>query len=812
MLVSWKWLNELVSTSLDVHEAAELLTRSGLEVEGLASLNLGVEKVVSGVVLEIETHPQADKLFVVKVDVGEEVLTIVTGADNLFKGACVPVAQVGAKLPCESHPYIEKTELRGILSEGMLCGADELGLDVNKLMPEEKEGIYLLPEGTLPGQSVIELLGFDDVVMELGLTPNRSDCMGMFNVAREVAALTGSTLTLPEIELSKALDQTLNSYKIELHDPTVCSRFAIRRVKQVKVGPSPLWLKQRLMSMGVRSINNMVDISNLVMLEMNHPVHFFDEDKLRGKVIGARLAQEGETLVTLDGQTRLLDSAMSVVIDENGPVALAGVMGGLETEVTESTKNVVIEAACWDPVRTRKTAQRLGLRSEASQRFEKGVDPLQATAVLDRAVQLIERLGAGVGQVGYLETVLSPYQPPRTNVRLEKINRVLGTFMGLKEVEGFWVSLQIKILETYDDGWLLESPSWRRDLIIEEDYIEEAVRLFGYDRLESTLPEGKTTQGFRTPEHETRRTLAKGLLGLGFREAINYSFINPDHLDRLKVPAGHQWRNAVHLMNPLSEEQGVLRTTVIPSMLELAKWNLNHRNKDLKMYEIGKVYYAKDNEELQPDERWTLALMCSGKESKGWNSIERSLDFFYLKGALENIIAAAGVKEHLEWIKNNDLPGLHPGRSAEISCNNIVLGYLGEIHPRVSKIYEIEDRVVVASLDIQALNQVKEEPVYRPLSRYPEVTRDLALVVPVHFQAQDVLKTIQDYAGNLLRSVRLFDQYMGSQIAENHKSLAFALTWQAEDRTLKDEEIKTLHVEIEAQLQDIFGGKVRGRD
>ncbi len=812
MRVSWKWLKELVDINITPEEGATILTKAGLEVEAVEYLNKGVENVVTGRILEVEPHPQADKLVVAKVDAGlGKPLTIVTGAPNVKAGQCVPVALVGAKLPNDNHPEIVLSQLRGVWSEGMMCGADEIGLDVSKLSPEEKEGLYPLPADTAPGQPIVDFMGLDDVVLELGLTPNRADCMGMINVARELAALTGSKLTLPAVSPSEPGGQcaALAAVEVEEED-ALCYRFGGRMVKDVKVGPSPQWMRQRLMAMGMRSINNLVDISNIVMLEMNRPLHFFDYDKLAGHGLWIRRAKAGETMETLDGQLRQLTETMTLVTDQAGPVAIAGIMGGARTEVTAATDKILIEAACWNGPRTRKTAQALALRSEAAQRFEKEVDIQDTIAVLDRAVQLIEACQAGVAVPGHIDVYPKPQGLPQTRVSLSRINWLLGIEVTRAEAAAIWQALQIKVIREDGDGWLLEAPSWRKDLRIEEDYVEEIVRLYGYDKLAATLPAGPVTQGYRLPGHQLRRRLSQAMIGLGYREVINYSFINPANLDRLQVPQDHVWRQAVPLMNPLSEEQGILRTTVLPSMIQRAVFNINRRNRDLQLFEMGKTYLAKSDGNGQPLERWTLAALCTGVSPKTWLAPENPLDFYSLKGAVETLLAAAGINNP-RFERAQDIPGLHPGRSARIFCGSKELGYIGEIDPKVAAAFEADQRLSVASLDVEELLAASIQREYRPLGKYPEMTRDLAVALPKEVAAADVEEKIKVCGGGLLQEVQLFDEYQGSQLGENQKSLAFALTWRSDERTLKDEEIQVLHQEIEKELATAFGGIIRGR-
>ncbi|MDR1194345.1 MAG: phenylalanine--tRNA ligase subunit beta, partial [Peptococcaceae bacterium] len=767
MKVSWKWLKELVSVDITPAAAAALLTGAGLEVESAADLDKGLDGVVTGRILAVTPHPQADKLVVAEVDAGgAKPLTIVTGAPNVRPGQCVPVALPGARLPGGRHPEISRTQLRGVWSEGMMCGGDELGLEAAKLTPEEKEGLYPLPADTAPGQPIAVFLGLDDTVLDIGLTPNRSDCLGMINVARELSALTGGELTLPEIPASSPGGDCARLAQVAVEEEdALCERFGARLVTDIQVGPSPLWMRQRLRAMGMRPINNLVDISNIVMLERNRPLHFFDFDKLAGRGLWVRRAKAGETIVTLDGQTRALTEEMSLVTDQDGPVAIAGVMGGARTEVTAGTTRIMIEAACWNGPRTRKTSQALGLRSEASLRFEKGVDAEDTVAVLDRAVALIEACQAGKGAGGHIDIYPRPQKPTETWVSLARINEVLGTEMGRETADGVWRALRIPVLWREDDRWLLEAPAWRKDLRIEEDYIEEAARFYGYDRLAATLPWGAGTQGYRLPGHQLRRRLAAAMISEGYQEIINYSFINPAHLDRLGAPADHVWRRAVPLKNPLSEEQAILRTTELPGMIQRAVFNINRRVRDLRLFELGKIYLAGPEPGQRPEERWTLAALCTGVQKKTWRTPELPLDFYALKGAVEAALAAVGIREPV-FQAASDIPGLHPGRAARVLAGGRELGYLGEVDPQVAAAYDAGQRLVAASLDVAELLAAAAPAPYRPLSRYPEVTRDLAVALPVGIPAAAAAARNRGAGGVRVRVARPVLEFKGDPLGK----------------------------------------------
>jgi len=460
--------------------------------------------------------------------------------------------------------------------------------------------------------------------------------------------------------------------------------------------------------------------------------------------------------------------------------------------------------------RIRRTSFALGLRSEASMRFEKEVDADETIHTLDRCVQLLEECGAAKGVSGYLDIYSNKVEPAITKVRLDRINFVLGTDVNRELVDKIWKDLKIEILEEDENHWVLKAPSYRKDLSIEEDYIEEVARIYGYDKLVATLPYGGTTQGKRLPLYDFRKKITRLAISCGYMEVVNYAFINPGHLDKLNVPENHPWRNAVVVMNPLSEEQGIMRTTIIPSMIDVAVRNINHRNKDLRLFELGKVYFANEDKNKQPDERWTLSMVCTGLDEKTWFGQAQNMDFFTLKGAVEEILLGCNIKD-VEYVPATDIPGLHKGRTARIMAKDNVLGYIGEVDPGVLDIYGTDQRLIVASLDAARMFDAKSEIVYENLSKYPDVTRDIAVVVPKETLSVDVAKLIKSLGGDLLANCRLFDEYMGEQLGSGNKSLAFALTFRAKDRTLKDDEIKALHDTIEAKLGETFGAQIRGR-
>ena len=814
MLVSWKWLNELVALQKTPEELAELMTMSGVAVEGITYPEIELENLKVGLIEKITDHPQADKLVICQLDIGGgEKRVIVTGARNVREGQKVPVALPGAVLT--GGKKIESAELRGVLSEGMLCSANELGLDVDKIPAEQKDGIYLFPAEVAIGADVVQVLKLDDLILELELTPNRADCLGMWNVAREVAALTEGEIHLPEINSSEEGGACADLTKVEIVNQELCSRYVARIIKDLKIAPSPLWLQQRLIAAGVRPINNVVDVTNYVMMEMGQPLHAFDYDLLKENRIVVRRAEEGEELVTLDGQLRKLNPEMLVIADAVKPVAIAGVMGGLETEVTEQTKTILLEAAAFNGPSIRRTSHALGLRSEASLRFEKTVEVEQVRLAADRAVQLLTQIGAGVAVEGCVDCYpLRQQERQAIRLRIKRVNQILGTTISASTMEMILKALQITFLEKSRDSWLLLPPSYRRDLESEIDLIEEIARLYDYERIPTTLPEGVTTQGMRTPEQKLRYQLRKRMVAQGLVEVINYSFINRAQLDFLGIPDGASLKDTVVIKNPLSEEQGVMRTSLLPGLLDTVKRNINKHNKNLKFFELGKVYFAEGFPEQSklPVEKWTLGVVATGKREKSWAYGAEEYDFFYLKGVVENLLTGLGYTEdEYTFAAVCDLPGLHPRRTASIRIKGKEIGVLGEVHPLVLEKYGIEQRVTMVNLEVEKLatEKITQKGLVVPITKFPAVARDLAIIVPEEVTTADVAALIKEQGNEWLKEVRLFDLYRGQQIKENSKSLAFSLTWQAPDKTLTDEEVNILHQKIEVALQEKFGAGLR---
>lgn len=815
MLVSWNWLNELVEIDKTPEEIANLLTMSGIEVEGIISSEIDPHTpyLKVGLIEEVTKHPQADKLVICKLDVGEdESRIIVTGASNVQVGQKVPVALPGAVLT--GGKKIKPAVLRGVASDGMLCSAEELGIDIDKISPEQRTGIYILPDDVAIGANVVKVLYLDDVVLELSLTPNRADCLGMVNVAREIAALTGGKLHLPEVEDSPEGGECARLTQVDIEAKDLCKRYVARLIKDIKIAPSPFWLQQRLMAVGVRPINNVVDITNYVMMETGQPLHAFDYDCLKGKRIVVRRAHDGEEIVTLDGQLRKLNPEMLIIADTERAVAIAGVMGGLDTEVTTSTKNILLESAYFHGPSIRRTSYALGLRSEASMRFEKAVDLEQAHFVADRTVQLLAEIGAGISVDGCVDCYPVQVEKQPIKLRVQRVNQILGTAIPAETMEEILKSLQIKIVEKNKEGWLLLPPSYRRDIELEVDFIEEIARLYDYEKIPTTLPEGVTTQGMRTDEQKLRNKLRKTMAAQGLMEVITYSFINPQQLDYLGLPQGHSLRDTIAVQNPLSEEQGVMRTTLLPGLLTAVQKNISKQNKNLKFFEMGKVFYVNGfpTENNLPTEKLMLAAISTGEKEKSWAYQAEKFDFYYLKGVVENLLETIGYNLNEVSFENTDnLAVLHPSRSALIKLKGRKIGVLGEVHPLTLEKLGIDQKVSMFNLDVESLftKNVMRKTLVVPVTKYPAVRRDLAIVVPEEVNTGAVEVLIRKKAGSWLKGLRLFDLYRGEQIQKGYKSLAFSLTWQASDKTLTDDEVNRLHQKIDHALQQEFGADLR---
>ncbi|HEX7056525.1 MAG TPA: phenylalanine--tRNA ligase subunit beta [Bacilli bacterium] len=814
MKVSYHWLSEYVDLSgYSARELADKLTRSGVEVDAVEQLDKGVTNVVVGLVKSRERHPDADKLSVCVVDAGTgEDLQIVCGAKNVAAGQKVPVALIGAKLPGGLH--IKKAKLRGVESHGMICSAKELGLN-DKLLPKEiQEGILVLPNDVTIGADIHDVLGLSDEVLELDLTPNRSDCLSMIGVAYEIAAIIDCDVRLPDEQagLGETGKKASDLFSVSISAPEQCPGYTARYLENVKIGPSPLWMQNRLMAAGIRPINNIVDITNYVMLEYGQPLHAFDAHKLAAGRIDVRLAKAGEEIVTLDNATRKLEPHMLVIADGEKPIAVAGVMGGANSEVTSETTAILLESAHFAGSSVRKTSRELGLRSEASLRFEKEINPDFVIPALNRAASLMAQYAGATAANGVVAAGTLEKQPAVVELSLTKVNNYLGTQLSGKEVAAIFRRLHFAFAETEDSLYRVQVPNRRGDISLDVDLIEEIARLHGYDEIPLTLMSGVTTPGTLTKAQTVRRSLRKLLTDQGLCEAVNYSVTHPGNAERF--PGLYPDAVPIALFMPMSEDRSVLRTSLIPQLLEQAAYNRNRGAQDIAMFEIGNVFLAKEKRiSALPQEKTLLGmLLAGGRSSAHWAGKQEPVDFYDLKGIIENLLAFLGITD-AEFMPAAPT-GMHPGRTAEVhgkraDGKSVRLGMLGQLHPELAEKYDLKD-TFVAELELHPLYALTSSAVmYRALPRYPAVSRDIAVVVEAKTAAKDLLAAVKSAAGAQLESAEVFDVYAGERLGAGRKSIALSLVFRHPERTLTDEEISDMMQKIIASLEQTFHAQLR---
>jgi phenylalanyl-tRNA synthetase beta chain len=804
MLVSYEWLSQYVDLEgISPEDIAEEMNRTGIEVEVIYTRDPGVNGVVVGEVLAVEPHPEADRLNICTVNVGKgQLLQIVCGAKNVAAGQRVPVALIGAKLPGGVH--IKKAKLRGVESHGMICSAKELGFPDKVLMKEQTEGIFVLEPDAPVGMDIKEYLSMDDQVIELQLTPNRSDCLGMWGVAHEVAAIFDRELRLPVIS-EQVPSEAGTGVEVVVESVEDCPFYAAQVVGNLEVGPSPQWMQNRLISAGIRPINNIVDITNYVMLETGQPLHAFDFDKIANGQILVRRANDGEKIVTLDDVERECDPEMLLVTDGQEPLAVAGVMGGASSEVTKETKTVLLEAAFFNPLTVRQTSKNLGLRSEASTRFEKGVDPEQILPALYRAVQLLRQLCGGVVSSDASVHKAGDVEEVTISLRHERLVNLLGVQISPDEVMDIFRRLRLPAAFE-NDVYQVQIPTRRPDLMMEVDLVEEVARLYGYDRIPATLPWGQQLPGALTKEQKLRRDARHMLRELGLNEVVTYSLTSDEAEQDIASLYDLQ---PIRVAMPMSKEHAVLRTTLLPQLIKVAAYNVHRGNERVQLFEVGKVYLTQEETLTDlPEERLQLAALIAGpKAASIWKTPQVDAQNFYeLKGILESVLERFGVRD-AEY-QAADLNGFHPGRTALCVVEDEVIGVLGQLHPKLSKEYDLSEPVVL-QLDLEKLLKKDLQVIYEPIPRYPAVTRDLAVTVDENVPAGRIEAGIRKVAGELLESVTLFDVFTGEQIGEGKKSVAYSLVFRTNERTLTDEEVHQIHERIVHYLTEQFGAQLR---
>lgn len=805
MQVSYNWLKEFVDIDITPQELAERLTLAGVAVDKVTELGQGVEKIITGRIEAVAPHPNADKLVVTSVNTGGETLQIITAATNVKEGDVIPVAVEGARLA--SGLVIKKAKLRGVESRGMMCSGQELGIDPKTMPGEQATGIMILPPDTPLGKDAKELLGLNDYILELDLTPNRGDCLSMAGVAREVAALLEKPFKLAIPAFPQLQEDIAGQVRVDIVAPDLCQRFVGRLIKNVRVGPSPLWMQQRLRSAGIRPISNIVDVTNYVMLELGQPMHAFDYDLLAQGHIIVRRARDGEKIVSLDGNERVLNSDMLAITDLSGPVAVAGVMGGLATEVKEKTVTVLLESAYFNPISVRRTSKALGLRSEASLRFEKGIDINGCDRAANRAVQLIVGMGAGEAVSGLADNYESPALEKTILLRPARAVHVLGVDISGEDTARILKRLHFKVQEA-PGGLLVTVPTYRADINQEIDLIEEVARIYGYDRVPPSLPFGPTTQGIKTREQAIADNIQDILAYSGLHEVVTYSFTHPRVFDMMNLPGDSPCRNTAKIYNPLSEEHSIMRTMLLPGLLEVLSKNHNRRVQNGAIFEIGRVFYP-GPADSQPEEHPVLAAAAMGRTPANWNSSPREMDFYYLKGILEVLLSRLGAGPASFRLEPGN-PSFHPGRTAAVEVNGAKLGIIGELHPDVLDNYDLPDRVVAFEIDLPLLISLSGKPsAYIPLPRFPGIERDMAIVVSRNTPFTEIFEAIRVAGGEILRSIALFDIYQGEQVPEGFRSMAFSLKFQANDRTLTDLEVSEKTSAIVDALRQRFQAELR---
>ena len=785
MNTSLSWIKTYVP-DLDVtaQEYTDAMTLTGTKVEGFTELDADLDKIVIGQIDKIEKHPDADKLIICQVNIGTESVQIVTGAPNVKEGDKVPVVLDGGRV-AGGHDgkmtpggiKIKKGKLRGVESCGMMCSIEELG-STREMYPEAPEyGIYIFPEDAVVSESAIKALGLDDVVFEYEITSNRVDCYGVLGIAREAAATFQKKFCPPVVEV-KGNDENASDYvKVTVEDPELCPRYCARVVKNVKIGPSPKWMQRCLASNGIRPINNLVDITNYVMEEFGQPMHAYDLDTIANREIIVRRAGKDEKFVTLDGQERTMDENVLMICDGEKAVGIAGIMGGENSMITDDVKTVLFEAACFDGTSIRLSSKRIGLRTDASGKFEKGLDPNNAQAAIDRACQLMEELGAGEVVGGMVDVCSETREPSRVKFEPEKINKLLGTNLTKEEMLGYLGRVELAYDEKTDE---IVAPTFRQDIHCNADVAEEVARFYGYDKIPMTLPTGEATTGklpFKLRIQEVARDIAEYC---GFSEGMSYSFESPKVFDKLCIPEDSDLRKVITISNPLGEDYSIMRTSTLNGMLASLSTNYNRRNKDVRLYELGNIYLPKSLPITElPDERtmFTLGMYGNG-------------DFFDMKGVCEEFFEKIGMKKKVTYDPNSEKPFLHPGRQANMIYEGKVVGYLGEVHPSVADNYSIGEKAYIAVIDIlDILEFAGFNHKYTGIAKYPAVTRDLSLVVPHAVLAGQIEEIFDQRGGNILESYQLFDIYEGAQIEKGFKSMAYSLVFRAHDKTLGENEI-----------------------
>lgn len=794
MLVPLKWLRDYVDIDRETQEFADMMTMTGSKVEKVEFFGKETNGVEVCKILEIEQHPDADRLKVTKVEVANgQILQIVTNATNIKVGDYVPVARIGAVLPGDFK--IKKGKLRGVLSEGMFCGAEELTIPSQYVEEHKKDGIYILDhqDSFELGMDVRDALGINDALIEFEITSNRPDCRSIIGIAREAAVTLGKELKYPQINVNGSNEEM--EFEIDVQTE-LCKRYCGKVIKDVKVEPSPYWMQRRLIEAGMRPINNIVDITNYVMLELGQPLHAFDLEDIKYNKMIVKLAQEGEKFTTLDGAQRTLTSDMLVIGNQDKTLDLAAIMGGENSEVKETTTSIFLEGASFAKENIRSTSKKLGLRTEASSRFEKGIDVNLTEAAVNRACQLIEELGCGKVLNGMLDYYPKKEEVQKISVNPTRINKLLGVNVSMEKFINILENLEFKCNLVSSDKLELEVPSFRLDISEDADILEEIARIYGYDNIPSATLEGNATAGVKTDNQKFVDDIKSNSIAVGLNEILTYSFVSPKGVDKINLAENDERREFVKIINPLGEETSVMRTTLIPNMLDVISTNLSHKVEEVYAFECGNTFRPQDG---LPIEGKKLSIGMYGKE----------VDFFSLKGAVETILKNVGFNGYEVEPETKNLT-FHPGRCAKLVYNNICIGTFGELHPDVLENYDLSQRVYIAEIDIDSVfENLNNFKVYNPLPKYPATTRDIALLVKDEVFVKQIEDIIKANGADILESYQLFDVYKGAQIEEGHKSIAYSITYRSKDKTLTDEDVAKVHDKIVSELSEKLNANLR---
>ena len=791
MNVTYNWLKEFVDFDCSPEQLADMLTMLGLEVEGMEKLGSGMDDVVVALVEEKRQHPNADKLSLCRVNNGSVVLDVVCGAQNFKAGDTVALAQIGAVLPGDFK--IKRSKIRGEESCGMLCSEKELGL------AEESAGIMVLSDGLPLGQPVFEALGLKDTLFEIGLTPNRADCLSVIGIAREIAAKLGIGVRYPDSTIKSGAVSAASIIGVTIEDAELCPRYAARYISGCKIAPSPEWLVNRLKAIGIRSINNVVDITNLVMMELGHPLHAFDCDRLAGRRIVVRRAEEGEMFTTLDGQKRKLSLSDLVICDAERPVALAGIMGGENSEIAVTTTNILLESAWFRPAAIRKTSKRLGLHTESSHRFERGADIGGVIRALDRAAALIAALAGGSVANGIVDVSPGKCDPVKITLRPERANRLIGINLSKDAIVELLTRLECGVIPCEDGTLLVTPPSYRVDIEREIDLVEEIARLNGFDKIPATMPIAQVASDRPSAHQRLGRIVRDFLVSQGMNEIINFSFTAPDAAAKLLLADDDPRHIAIRLANPLIEEQSVMRTSLLPGLLETVARNISYRSIDLKLFEMRRVYLP-TQAEMPIEPIFVVGALTGSREREGWSNIRGNVDFYDVKGIIENLLELLNIGG-VKWVADEPEPFYHPGKSCSIMISKDRIGSLGEIHPTVQENFGLDKPVYCFELDFEKLVLLTRanNNVNAP-SRFPDSTRDIAMLAADDLPAEHIIECVRGVKSKEIEQVEVFDVYRGVGIPEGFRSIAIRVRYRSYERTLTDEEIGLLHAKIVQSL------------